>query len=392
MQKNKSTAAWQFLKNLDIVCFSHLRWNFVYQRPQHLLSRFAQHSRVFFFEEPVFHDAPDKLHISESDKNVWTVVPHLQQNLPPDEIIKRQKKMLSSLFSVMAIERFVAWYYTPMALPFSEHLSPNLIVYDCMDELSAFKFAPPELAEREKQLLKKADLVFTGGYSMYEAKKDKHPGIYPFPSSIDKDHFAQAREISNDPPDQRNFSHPRFGFYGVVDERLDIDLVAEVAAAKPDWHFVIIGPVVKIDPATLPRFKNIHYLGPKHYRELPHYLAGWDVAVIPFAMNESTRFISPTKTPEYLAAGKPVISAPIRDVISPYGENKLVHIAATAKEFIKHGEALLKRKNNKRWLTKVDAFLAGVSWDKTWSQMAKHVENKWKAKIQKTKAKEKIYV
>ncbi|MBD0333137.1 MAG: glycosyltransferase family 1 protein, partial [Chitinophagaceae bacterium] len=366
MLKNKPVAAWQILNDFDLICFSHLRWNFVYQRPQHLLGRFAQHTRVFFVEEPVFHDAPDKLHIEGSEKNVWIVVPHLQNDLSQKQVVTRQKKMLTSLISVMKINKFISWYYTPMALLFSNHLTPHVTVYDCMDELSAFKFAPAELKLLEKELLQKADLVFTGGYSIYEVKKNTHKHIYPFPSSIDKDHFAQARTIKDDPADQEDIPHPRFGFYGVIDERLDIELIGEVAAARPEWQFIIIGPVVKIEPDTLPHFSNIHYLGGKNYKELPHYLAGWDVAMIPFAMNESTKYISPTKTPEYLAAGKPVISTPIRDVVRPYGDNKLVHIAATAEEFIEFAEKELKKRGRKTWLNKVDAFLAGNSWDRTW--------------------------
>ncbi|HEY1112573.1 MAG TPA: glycosyltransferase, partial [Chitinophagaceae bacterium] len=275
-----------------------------------------------------------------------------------------------------------------------DHLAPKMVVYDCMDELSAFKFAPPALTENEKMVMQKADVVFTGGYSIYEAKKDKHHNIYPFPSSIEKEHFAIARTISEDPADQAPIPHPRFGFFGVLDERFDIDLIEQVAKARPNWQFVLIGPVVKIDPATLPQYANIHYLGGKTYKELPQYLAGWDVAVIPFAMNESTRYISPTKTPEYLAAGKPVISTPIRDVVSPYGENKLVHIASTAEEFIRHGEAILKKKQQKAWLNKVDAFLAGNSWDRTWSQMARHIENKLTSQptIGQAVPKEQLYV
>jgi glycosyltransferase involved in cell wall biosynthesis len=240
-------------------------------------------------------------------------------------------------------------------------------------------------------------VVFTGGYSIYEAKKNSHHSIYPFPSSIDKDHFASARNITTDPADQAHIPHPRFGFYGVIDERFDIDMIAGAAQARPDWQFILIGPVVKIDPDTLPRYNNIHYLGGKNYQELPQYLSGWDVAIIPFAMNESTRFISPTKTPEYLAAGKPVISTPIKDVVSPYGDNKLVHIASNAKEFVRQGESILKRKNPARWLNKVDAFLEGNSWDKTWSQMAKHIESKIEATTKNpsttnTKTQSKIYV
>jgi glycosyltransferase involved in cell wall biosynthesis len=397
MINNTPTAPWQQLATCDLICFSHLRWNFVYQRPQHLLSRFANHSRVFFIEEPIFHEADDKLHINETVKNVYVVVPHFKHGYSENEIINRQKEMLKDLFSVMEINQYFSWYYTPMALPFTDHLEPKMIVYDCMDELSAFKFAPVALKENEKKLLAKADVVFTGGYSIYEAKKNSHHSIYPFPSSIDKDHFASARNITTDPADQAHIPHPRFGFYGVIDERFDIDMIAGAAQARPDWQFILIGPVVKIDPDTLPRYNNIHYLGGKNYQELPQYLSGWDVAIIPFAMNESTRFISPTKTPEYLAAGKPVISTPIKDVVSPYGDNKLVHIASNAKEFVRQGESILKRKNPARWLNKVDAFLEGNSWDKTWSQMAKHIESKIEATTKNpsttnTKTQSKIYV
>lgn len=374
MIKNIEDVSCAFLHDIDLVCFSHLRWGFVYQRPQHLLTRFAKHTRVFFCEEPIMHDEPDKLMVSNESKNLYVVVPYLQHD--KDEChIARQKELIDHLLTSMKVNQYFSWYYTPMALPFTEHLTPEFVVFDCMDELSAFKFAPPELKTREKQLLEKADVVFTGGHSIYEAKKDQHPNIHPFPSSIDKNHFGSAREIKKEPEDQKHIPHPRFGFAGVIDERLDIDLVAEAAAAKPDWHFVMIGPVVKIDPATLPNLPNIHYLGSKDYKELPNYIAGWDVAIIPFAMNESTKYISPTKTPEYLAGGKPVISTPIRDVVRPYGDNNLVHIAATTEQFIKCGEKEMKKRSRKAWLKKVDNFLAGNSWDRTWSQMVRQIEN-----------------
>src|SRR6476620_2267134 len=394
MLKNTPTATWQYLNSVDLVCFSHLRWNFVYQRPQHLLSRFSKHTRVFFVEEPIFHDAPEKLHINKAEGNVYVVVPHLQHGLNEQQIVAKQKAMVNELFSLMDINRYFSCYYTPMAIPFTDHLEPELIVYDCMDELAAFKFAPVALKENEKVLLKKAHVVFTGGYSIYESKKNSHHNIYPFPSSIDKEHFGTARTEKKDPEDQAHIPHPRFGFFGVIDERLDIELVAKAADLRPDWHFVIIGPIVKIDPATLPRRNNIHYLGGKNYKQLPQYLSGWDVALIPFAMNESTKFISPTKTPEYLAAGIPVISTPIKDVVYPYGDNKLVHIAGTAKELVKCGDAILKSKRRKSWLSKVDGFLAGNSWDRTWSQMAKHIETAMAANktIKTPTQKEGLYV
>jgi UDP-galactopyranose mutase len=256
-----------------------------------------------------------------------------------------------------------------MALSFSNHLKPAVTVYDCMDELSAFAGAPPELLIREKELFTKADLVFTGGHSLYEAKRDKHPAVYPFPSSIERAHFAGAKNITQQPADQQNIPGPRMGFYGVIDERMDIELLGKLAALRPDWHLVMLGPVVKIDPATLPRPENLHYLGMKSYKELPAYLSGWDVALLPFAMNESTKFISPTKTPEYLSAGIPVVSTPIRDVVKPYGELGLVHIAATAEEFVSAIEKALLQQTDTKWQTEVDKFLSQLSWDKTWGYM-----------------------
>lgn len=369
------------IKNLDLICFSHLRWNFVFQRPQHLLTRFAREMRVIYIEEPVVSDK-DFCQVTESDPNIWVVVPHLEKDLSEQESNRRRTELLSRLFTDMAINNYIFWYYTPMSLAFSDSFKPELVVYDCMDELSAFKFAPAGLKESEEQLLKNADLVFTGGHSLYEAKKHRHSAIYPFPSSIDKDHFQQARTITSDPQDQASIPHPRFGFYGVIDERMDLALIERVAAARPEWHFVIIGPVVKIDDNILPRLSNIHYLGGKSYKELPTYLAGWDISTIPFALNESTRFISPTKTPEYLSAGKPVISSSIKDVVSPYGDNNLVYIADTPEEFIAAAETELNVSDKQPWLAKVDVFLKENSWDNTWNQMKQLISRKLAEKAQ----------
>ena len=245
-----------------------------------------------------------------------------------------------------------------------------------MDELSAFKNAHAELKQNETRLFQKADLVFTGGHSLYEAKQHLHNNIHPFPSSIDKHHFAIARTIKDERADQLSIPHPRIGFFGVIDERMDIDLLQQLAEKQPEWHFVMIGPVVKIDPDTLPVAPNIHYLGARSYIELTSYLAGWDVAMIPFAMNESTRFISPTKTPEYLAGGIPVVSSPLRDVVKPYGEKELVYIANTADDFIKGIQWCMERKRDPGWIRMVDDFLADISWDVTWINMMLLIQNK----------------
>jgi glycosyltransferase involved in cell wall biosynthesis len=356
----------------DLVCLSHLRWDFVYQRPQHLMARFAQHRRVFYFEEPLYEtiDTP-RMHVSRRDGNVLVVVPSLPWGTSPEEAIPLQRRMLARLFAEYSIQSPTFWYYTAMAMSFTREFQPARVIYDCMDELSAFRGAPKELLAFERELLARADHVFTGGYSLFEAKEGLHPSVHAFPSSIDVEHFTRARHALPEPADERGLPSPRLGFYGVIDERADLDLLREAARLRQHWQFIMVGPVVKVDPDLLPRADNIRYLGMKTYAELPAHLAHWDVAMMPFAINESTRFISPTKTPEYLAAGKPVVSTPIRDVVRPYGEEGLVHIAGTAEEFVAAAErALHQRDTDPGWLDRVDRFLARSSWDRTWAGMA----------------------
>ena len=358
----------------NILCFSHLRWDFVFQRPQHLLTRFAKIFNVYFLEEPIFENiATPFLSKSTREENLWVLVPHLPEGLSQKEINDFQEDLVSQFLKTQNVDDFAFWYYTPMALEYSSKFKPAMVIYDCMDELSAFKFAPPALKKLEKELFRRADVVFTGGYSLYEAKQNEHSNIFPFPSSIDKQHFEKARTYKKAPKDQADISQPRIGFFGVIDERFDIELIREMAEKRPHWQFILIGPVVKIDPATLPQRENIHYKGSKTYLELPEYLSGWDIALIPFLLNESTQFISPTKTPEYLAAGIPVVSTPIKDVVRPYGEKKLVHIAQTPDEFIAAIDSELLQKKEE-WLAKVDAFLIKNSWDLTCSKMLHQIE------------------
>lgn len=352
----------------DLLCFSHLRWNFVYQRPQHLMSRFARERRVFYWEEPVQHDAGPWLQATHGEDGVTILVPHLP-SLDAAEAEPALRRLLDGWMAEEGIGRFVTWFYTPMALGWAGHLDPLATVYDCMDELSAFRFAPPELMAREAELMRRAELVFTGGPSLYEARRDRHPSVHLFPSSIDAAHFAAARRPRPDPADQAGVPHPRIGFFGVLDERFDPELVRALAAARPEWHFVLIGPVCKLDPADLPRGSNLHYLGSKAYADLPAYLAGWDAAALFFAINESTRFISPTKTPEYLAAGRRTVSSPVRDVVRAWGADGLVAVASTPDEWIRAIEDALADEGRTEWLRRVDARLAQTSWDSTWAAM-----------------------
>jgi glycosyltransferase involved in cell wall biosynthesis len=350
-----------------LLVLSHLRWDFVFQRPQHLLSRAARDFDVVFFEEPIFGDeSAARLEVSEREPGIALVQLHLPHGLPAAEVVEAQRAAAERL--IEPAERLVVWYYTPMALPFARHLPADAVVFDKMDELSAFKGASPELLALEAELLARADVVFTGGASMHRAAEARHANIHCFPSSIDAAHFGAARAGRPDKPDQATVGHPRIGFFGVIDERFDVDLLRETAALRPGWQFLMIGPVVKIDAATLPQAENIHWLGGKAYAELPDYLANWDIGWMPFAINEATRFISPTKTPEFLAAGLPVVSTAITDVVRPYGDLGLVEIAATAEETVAAVERLLAA-DRKPWLDKVDAKLADGSWDRTWDEM-----------------------
>lgn len=386
MTKNISATTFDsHLESFDaVICFSHLRWAFVFQRPQHLMTRFSKRIPVLFFEEPIVSpDTPVPRLEVRQEGEVRVATPHLPPGLSESATADAQRVMLDALIAQHGIERALLWYYTPLSLAFSDHLAPGATVYDCMDELTGFLGAPRErLRSAEEQLMARTDVVFTGGHSLYEAKKQLHANAHAFPSSVDAGHFGTARRHLPEPADQVAIPHPRIGFFGVIDERMDVALIGQLAALRPDWHIVLIGPVVKIDPETLPRAANIHYLGSKAYAELPAYVGSWKVALMPFAINDATRFISPTKTPEYLAAGRPVVSSPIIDVVNDYGSKNLVAIAADAAGFAEEINRILGGEQRRGWLSDVDAALANLSWDTTCERMLVRVNE---AVTQKTR-------
>ncbi|HEY0796761.1 MAG TPA: glycosyltransferase [Acidisarcina sp.] len=344
------------------------------------MKRCSGEHRVFFWEEASFEDveAP-QLRISPRggghintqenlrDEGLFVVEPILPHALGATDFSEPLRQLLDELSRSYKVEQPVAWYYAPMAIGFTERLEPSAVVYDCMDELSAFKGAPEQMVEREQRLLRMADVVFAGGRSLYESKRRFHKNIHLFPSSIDFDHFLKARSPQPEPTDQLSLARPRAGFYGVIDERFDFELIAATAALLPDVQFVLLGPVVKVSVNDLPKAVNIHYLGQKTYDELPSYLAGWDVALIPFARNEATRYISPTKTPEYLAAARPVVSTPIADVIASYGS--VVRIAESPEDFSAAINTAMGDGADPGWVRRADAAIAGQSWDSTWEAM-----------------------
>jgi UDP-galactopyranose mutase len=359
--------------NPPLVVFSHLRWNFVYQRPQHLLSRLAQYRQVIFIEEPVTDkDAKAHWEISAHRPNVLVCKPHLPVEAEgfDDAHASLLKKLVVDLMNELEVDDYLLWLYTPMALPLARALpgEPVAVLYDCMDDLASFRFAPPSLLARETALMRWADVVLTGGPSLYRARQGKHPNLHCLPSSVDVAHFASASQVP-EAQDQASLPHPRLGWFGVIDERLDIELLQAVASARPEWQFVMLGPVAKIDPADLPALPNIHYLGQRDYADLPSYLAGWDVCIQPFALNEATRFISPTKTLEYMAAGLPIVSTRVTDVAQPYGH--IVYIADTPEEFVLACEEALGESESKRQerMQNGAEVLARTSWDSTAEQV-----------------------
>ncbi len=359
-----------------IVVFSHLRWNFVYQRPQHVISRLALRWPVFFIEEPVRSNiATAQWDRREAAPNVTVLVPLIPEaQFTPGWCGMAMHQLIQSLALTESLLDRIVWTYTPAAVDLLDSLRPSFLVYDCMDELSAFLHAPQELCDQEQRLLDRADVVFTGGPSLFRAKRYRHREVYCFPSSVDVDHFRNGVRDLPEAPDQAQLARPRLGYFGVIDERMDLDLLAQMADRRPNWQLIMVGPIVKIDPKALPQRPNIHYLGGKEYRELPAYIKGWDVCLMPFAMNEATKFISPTKVLEYMAADKPIVSTPITDVVEPYGE--IVRIGRWPEQFIQEcDEALAMLAGD--WKTRQEAarrVLRATSWDQTAEAMATLVE------------------
>jgi len=356
----------------DLLVFSHLRWDSDSKRPQHLLSRHAKHRRVFYFEEPIFGMTQiPRLHLRETQEGVHVVVPYLPASIDAEEMESALRDLVDELIFEEELAHYTICYYTPMALTFSRHLEPVAVIFDKMEELSLKHGIPQELIDLEMELMKKADVVYTGGLSSYEASERRHQNLHLLPSSVDYKHFSQGRENLVESEDQVNIPHPRIGFYGEIDDRLNLKMLAEMADLKPEFQFMMLGPVLIKDSSLLPQRSNIHYLGEKDYDSLPLYLAGWDCAIMPYALNDLTKYISPTETAEFLAAGKPTVSTSIADVVHPYATSNLVHIADDAPGLIVACQMAMaeKKANPMEWLASVDTFLSNNSWDIIFDKM-----------------------
>jgi UDP-galactopyranose mutase len=348
----------------DLLVFSHLRWEMGFQRPQQLMSRFAKHRRVYYFEEPIFGKTQSpRIYLKETDEKVQIIVPHLPEGLSVAEQEVALKNILDELIMEEKLSDFTLWYYTPMALNFSRHLNPEIIIYDCLDECS--------LPEKESELMTKADVVFTSGQSLYEAKKSMHFNIHSFADSTDYPHFSLGRQSLVEPQDMLHIPHPRIGFFGIIDEQFDIELLVKLADLRPEFHFVMAASITKETQPKLPQRDNIHYLGQKEYHVRPLYLSHVDCAILPLKRNLLTPHLLVNSVMEFLAAGKGVVATTLKDIIHPYADAKLVYIADDPARIIDCLQvAMNESAYDPEWLERVDCFLEANCWDEIFFQMA----------------------
>jgi len=347
-------------QNYDMIVFCHLRWQFVYQRPQHLISRMSKNMKVLFIEEPLHYTIEEE---NTADLQIISNNLHILQ--PKVKDIQSIAKILPQFIKNNNIS--IGWFYSAAFSPLLDLFKFETIVYDCMDELTLFKGAPENLVHQEKYLMANADIVFTGGKSLYESKRKKHSNVYCFPSSVDENHFAKALNGIEVPQDIAHLQTPVVGYFGVIDERIDLELLHETALKLPNVSFVMIGPLAKINESDLPKEDNILYLGLKSYKELPNYLKGFDVAMMPFAISDATKYISPTKTLEYMAAGKPIISTKITDVARDY--SICVNLVETADDFTEAVIDLLDNTDRLSLELEYYDILQNTSWDSTARKM-----------------------
>lgn len=355
-----------------LVAFSHLRWDFVWQRPQHVLSRLAKEMPVLYVEEPVGAASKDMLEL-RLDGRVTIARAHLR-DLPAhgsfaDDVNRRIATLLEPL--LIDDDDLITWYSTPMAIgAFPDSITPSRTVFDAMDNLANFRYAPPQMRSQEARMLEMADVIFTGGPTLYRQHQHRHPRVFCFPSGVDRAHFASPGRESAASRALSQMRRPVIGFYGVIDERMDTDLVAQIADLRPAWNFVLVGPLAKIRPEDLPPRSNIRHFGLQTYEALPAILAKFDVAMMPFALNEATRAISPTKTLEFLAGGKPVVSRPVADVVELY--SSATSFARTPDQFVAAIDDILAWSPEERaaWQQRADALLAAHDWNQIVEEMA----------------------
>jgi glycosyltransferase involved in cell wall biosynthesis len=366
-----------------LIVHSHLRWDFVWQRPQQVLSRLASTRDVLFVEEPIYGDdsAVPLLQVSTPMERIHRAIPRLpdalrSQSTASERLVKHLVQELigptGRLFAEFRAP--IQWFYTPlpadMMLGAFEEIA---VVYDCMDELSQFAFAPSELVERERKLIEAADVIFTGGRRLYEAKSRLHHNVHFFGCGVDADHFGKAMSHATATAGQLvGLPRPVLGYIGVIDERLDYDLIAYLADRLPHATLAMVGPVVKVDVASVPQRANIHWFGQQDYAMLPSFLKGFDVALMPFALNKATEYINPTKTLEYMAAGRPIVSTAVPDVVHNF--TPVVSIGGSHRSFLEAVQLAVTEPDTQ--LVELGRRRArAASWERVASEMSRLMED-----------------
>jgi glycosyltransferase involved in cell wall biosynthesis len=366
--------------DFPLIVHCHLRWDFVWQRPQQIFSRLADNHRILFMEDPVIAEGEPRLDITEVQPNIVRLVPQIPQALAVNSdrdaeiflpLIRqalREHPLLAGRFDMP-----VQWFYSPMSAPgYLGQFGGKGVVYDCMDELASFRFAPPDIADRERFVLSKADVVFTGGYQLFESKSKHHGNVHFYGCGVDVEHYGKARlEETEVPASVASLPRPVFGYFGVIDERLDYELVAALADRFPEASVVMAGPFAKVDRAELPDRPNIHWLGQQSYSDLPALVKGFDVCLMPFALNEATKYINPTKTLEYMAGGKPVVSTAIADVVRNF--TPIVQVARSPEEFVGAVERAWRTPDTRLIAEGIER-ASGSSWDATVASMRHNIQ------------------
>ncbi len=352
-------------QNTDLIVFSLERWGSSFSRTSQIMSRFASHRKVYFIETPVLGVSKNPLYLlRETRDDVMVIEPYLPEETSVFEQKQALIEIVNKLIDDENIKNFTIWTDTPKSIPFFRHLEPKALIYDCLQDYSVTN---PEL---EKELFNRADLVFTSGLSLYAAKRSMHPNIHHNPDCVDYRHFYQARYLNDEMEDLENIPHPRIGFAGTIDEKIDFHLIENLATLRPDWHFVLAGNIVGLDPATLPKKENIHYIPHKGYSKLPLFLAGCDCTFVPYKVNEENKFLNPSFIAESLIAARPVVATPLHDVVTVYDGQNLISLVEFPLDFInKLDYAMAMEKDSKSWLTLVDENFKGMSWNKCWVRL-----------------------
>jgi glycosyltransferase involved in cell wall biosynthesis len=352
----------------DLIVLSHVRWTDAWQRPHHVVSRLARERRTWFVEgpSPGGHQPPRLVTLADGDvTRAWLEPPPTGEgdgDAAGPETVETYRRLLPGLVGPADGDR-VVWLCTPLALDIAGALDPTVLVYDvAIDELLSLRGVPQGVALAQKEALARADVVFTASPSLHRSVIEQgRPDAHLAPGGVDPAHFAAARRPRTDR------GRPVAGYVGPIDERIDVALVAALATALADWEIRIVGPVGGIDPAALPRAANITYPGPVPYAALPEVMADLDVAVMPLAVGAAPRSTNPTTALEHLAAGLPVVTTPVPDVVTQFGT--IVDVADDAGAFALACVRALGQ-SRRRHRNRVAQLLRRHDWDAVTAGMA----------------------